>query len=74
MFLHRGNNIEHDIKAKYLYWHGGNLFYTSMILYIKTVTLKMMLLAKRQISKVTCFLKSIAEDEDSQFYFLYFRS
>ena len=42
MFLHRVNNTEYDIKQN-IYTgmeHGGNLFYTSMILYIKTVILK----------------------------------
>ena len=39
MFLHHVNNIEHNIK-KYLYWHGSNPSYNSMILYIKTDTLK----------------------------------
>ena len=39
MFLHHVNNIEHNTK-KYLYWHGSNPSYTSMILYIKTDTLK----------------------------------
>ena len=33
-FLYR--NIEHKYKTKYLYWYGGNLSYTSMMLYIKT--------------------------------------
>ena len=40
MFLHRVNNIEHNKKTKYLYWHGGNLSYTSMILYIKQQELR----------------------------------
>ena len=35
MFLHRVNNIEHNRGG-----NGGNLSDTSMILYIKTVTLK----------------------------------
>ena len=37
MLLHCVNNIE-QYKAKYLYCSGGNVSYTSMILYIKTVT------------------------------------
>ena len=39
MFLHHVNNIEHNIK-EYLCWHRRNPSYTSMILYIKIVTLK----------------------------------
>ena len=39
MFLHRVINIENDIK-KISIWHEGNLSYTSMILYMKIVTLK----------------------------------
>ena len=39
MFFHYVNNIEYNVK-KYLHWHGENLSYTSIILYIKTVKLK----------------------------------
>ena len=39
MFLHRVNNIR-QYKVKCLYWHGGDISYTSMIMYIKTGTLK----------------------------------
>ena len=40
MFLHHFNNIEHNIKQN-IYWHGGNLSYTSMVLYIKTARMKL---------------------------------
>ena len=40
MFLYHVNDIEHTIKIKYLSCHGGNLSYTSMIVYIKTVSFK----------------------------------
>ena len=40
MFLHRVNYIEHDIKQNIYNGMEGNLFYTSMILYVKTATLK----------------------------------
>ena len=65
--LHHINNVEHSIKQnisykkKCLYWHEGNLSYTSMILYIKPS------------SRGTFFLKSIPGDEDSQ-VFLYILS
>ena len=49
-----------------------------MILYIKTVrlgTLKNDASGEiTKISKITHFLKSIAEDEDSLIYFLHYRS
>ena len=46
-----------------------------MILYIKTVTLKNDTFSEITItSKGKYFLKSIPEDEVSQFYFLYYRS
>ena len=45
-----------------------------MILYVKTVTSQMMLLAKKLTSKCTYFLKSIPEDEGSLIPFLYDRS
>ena len=58
MFLHHVNNIEHNIK-KYLYWHGSNPSYNSMILYIKTDTLKNDASSETAnfISEVSTFLK-----------------
>ena len=58
MFLHHVNNIEHNIK-KYLYWHASNPSYTSMILYIKTDTLKNDASSETTnfISEVSTFLK-----------------
>ena len=71
MFLHHVNNIGHNIKKISI----GNLSYSSMILYIKTVTLKNDTFSEITItSKGKYFLKSIPEDEVSQFYFLYYRS
>ena len=37
MFFHYANNADHNIKKDI---YAGNLCYTSIILYIKTVTLK----------------------------------
>ena len=42
-----------------LYWHGGNLSYTSMILYIKTVTLKNDVPSKINNFQGDVFLKKI---------------
>ena len=45
MILQCVNNIEHEIKLNiYAGRHGGNFSYTFMILYMKTVTRKIMLL------------------------------
>ena len=74
MFLYHVNNIEHNIK-EYLYWQRDNPSYSSMTLYIKTVILKNDTFSEITItSKGKYFLKSIPEDEVSQFYFLYYRS
>ena len=74
MFLHHVNNVEHNIK-KYLHWQRDNPSYSSMTLYIKTATLKNDTFSEVTISsKGKYFLKSIPEDEVSQFYFLYYRS
>ena len=39
MFLHHVNDIG-QYKTKYLYWHGVNISYTSIILYIMSIALK----------------------------------
>ena len=53
MFFHRVNDIEHNIKQN-VYTGMYNLSYTSMTLYIKTVTLK-----NDVSSEITKFQKDI---------------
>ena len=60
-FLNRVNNIEYNVKQNIC----TGMEVISLILYIKTVTLK---------NDASSELKRISENEDSQFYFLHYRS